>query len=96
MGQTFPHAPQFCSSKSERSQPLVRSPSQSPKPNEQVPPHVPEEQVGVVPVSEGQMFPHAPQLLGSMLVAVSHPLAALPSQSEKPALHVTLHAPFEH
>jgi hypothetical protein len=44
-----------------------------------------------------QTWPHVPQLFGSVLVLVSHPLAQLPSQSKKPGLHPPqLHMPEMH
>ena len=38
-------------------------------------------------------LPQPPQLFRSVLVLISHPLAALPSQLAKPALQAMLHAP---
>jgi hypothetical protein len=41
------------------------------------------------------MVPHAPQLLATVR-SVSHPLAAFPSQSPKPAMHVVPHVEPSH
>jgi hypothetical protein len=40
--------------------------------------------------------PHIPQLVALVLRLVSQPLAALPSQSPKPALQLSPHAPAAH
>jgi hypothetical protein len=44
----------------------------------------------------GHTLPHAPQLALLALRSASQPLAALPSQSPKPALHATPQAPLAH
>jgi len=71
------------------SQPLPRaSPSQLPKPDVQVMPQAPPEQVAV-PLAELQAPPQLPQFGTLLLVLTSQPLVrALASQLPKPALHV--------
>ncbi len=64
-----------------------RSPSQSPKPALQLPTaHAPEAQAAVA-LGTLHARPQAPQCALVLVVLVSQPLAALPSQSPKPALH---------
>jgi hypothetical protein len=45
---------------------------------------------------EGQIWPQLPQLFLSFDVSISQPLATLPSQLAKPAVHVTLHRELRH
>ena len=82
------HAPQ-CETSASRfaSQPLVGTPSHSPKPALQVNPHVLAVQRAVPFAAAGQTVPHAPQLLVAVAVLVSQPSVALPLQLPKPALH---------
>ena len=60
-----------------------------------------ETQVGIVePLMHAplgpQLVPQRPQFAGSRVSEVSQPLAAFPSQSPKPALHVNPQAPAAH
>jgi len=71
------------------SQPLAGLLSQSPKPEAQAIPQLPAVQVGVPPAVE-HLVPQALQLLISVLRLTSQPLAGLPSQSLKPALHAPM------
>jgi hypothetical protein len=89
-----PQAPQLVTLVSVLvSQPLAALPSQSPKPRPQVISQRPAAQRGV-PFWLEQSAPHAPQCATLDASATSQPLAALPSQSPKPALHeATRHAP---
>jgi hypothetical protein len=90
--QRTPQPPQLVELVSGASQPLVASPSQSPKPAAQrATPHAPLTQLGVPAVVE-QILPQVPQLV-TLLSDVSQPLAGLPSQSAKPVAHVGTHAP---
>jgi hypothetical protein len=57
------------------------------------PPQVPIAHVAVPPTGAGHTLPQRPQLVAVVLRLVSQPLAALPSQSPKPALQVSRHAP---
>lgn len=57
-------------------------------------PQMPAVQVAVAP-NGGQTLPQIPQLLISVFVFISQPLAVLPSQLAKPALHVpNAHVPL--
>ena len=58
------------------------------KPLAQVDPHVPAVHVLVAFTTTGQARAHAPQLSGSLASVASQPLAADPSQSALPAMHV--------
>jgi hypothetical protein len=69
------------------SQPFAALASQLPKPELQVIPQAPPLQVAV-PFVPLHKVPHAPQFAGAVLVLVSHPFVALPSQLPNPALHV--------
>ena len=92
--QTLPHPPQLLASVFRLvSQPLAGLPLQLPKPALQVMPQTPIEQ-NAVPLVELQTWPHAPQLVGSVVRLVSQPLAGLPSQSAKPALQVPPQTPL--
>jgi hypothetical protein len=92
--QATPHAPQLFTSLDEfTSQPSAALWLQSAKLAAHVSPQVPL-QVAVEFGPEAHAFPHAPQLLTSEAVLISHPSAACPSQSAKPALHSAMaHAP---
>lgn len=94
--QVEPHAPQFVSVLSDVSQPFAESPSQSPRPGLHVEtPHTPVTQFGVPPAG-GQTLLHTPQLLMFVLVFVSQPFAAFPSQFPKPTLQAGTHTPPVH
>lgn len=54
-------------------------------------PQMPELQIGVPPLTAGQVFPHVPQLL-AVLSAVSQPFGRLLSQSPQPVLQLGAHA----
>lgn len=83
------HAPQCVSEVSATSQPLFTSPSQSPKPAAHATrAQLPDEQV-VVAFACAQVVLHPPQFW-LVLVAVSQPFRALPSQSLKPVLHAVI------
>jgi len=71
------------------SQPFVALPSQSPKPGLQAIWQLPPEQVGL-PLVALHTRPHVPQLVGSVPVATSHPVAYERSQFEYPALQVPM------
>jgi hypothetical protein len=93
-----PHEPQFVSVSSAVSQPFASIPSQLPNPawhtSEQFPiEHVPLATFGPV---VGQVTPHPPQFINPFR-SVSHPFAALMSQSSQPALHEAMrHIPVVH
>jgi hypothetical protein len=76
------------------SQPFVETPSQLPHPVLHVPRvHTPELQVSVA-FARLHTRPHAPQFARLVLRFVSHPLAALPSQSPSPVLQTLMpHVP---
>ena len=76
------------------SQPLLALPSQSAKPALHEPrAHDPAAHDGVA-LASAQPWPQAPQLVSVVSSDVSQPLAAVPSQSAKPALHApSWHAP---
>jgi hypothetical protein len=96
-GQTAPQPPQlFTSEARTASQPFDSIPSQLAYPALHTMPH--EEPLHVaVPCCALQVVPHAPQLLGEVLVSVSQPFAAMPSQSANGAMQLlTAHVPFEH
>jgi hypothetical protein len=84
-----PHAPQ-CMADVVRSvsQPLLASPSQSPRPVG----HAPAQRPSVHNMPMGQVRPHAPQLRGSAAMRTSQPVRALRSQSAvTPEMHVNTH-----
>jgi hypothetical protein len=88
----LPHAPQLPALVPRFvSHPLSTFPSQSPYPAAQAILHPPSTQLAV-PFFVEHTFPHAPQFAASLPSAFSHPLAALPSQLPKPALHAIWHA----
>jgi hypothetical protein len=77
------------------SQPLAALPSQSANPAAQVKPQRPAAQAGVALSAPMHTVPQAPQWETLVPVLVSQPLAALPSQSPKPAAHIaTAHWPI--
>lgn len=76
---TVPQLPQLPGRLRFVSQPLAALPSQLPHPELQTMPQTPPEQVAV-PLVELQTVPQPPQARGLLLVIVSHPLLALPSQ----------------
>jgi hypothetical protein len=88
VGQTWPQLPQlFLSSDVLISQPLAALPSQLAIGALHVGcEHVPLTHVSVPPVML-QTCPHEPQLLTSVLMLVSQPLLATPSQSRNPVRH---------
>ncbi len=75
------------------SQPLVATPSQSPRPVLQRKPQVDEAQVVVAPVRAGQALRQAPQLATSVVLLISQPSAPDALQSVKPGTHAKMHAP---
>jgi hypothetical protein len=78
------------------SQPLAAVASQSPKPALHIATvHAPAAHPAVA-FATVHVRPHAPQLATSVAVATSQPLAAIESQSPKPALHVAPHTPAAH
>jgi hypothetical protein len=85
----MPQPPQSASVRSDVSQPVESSASQSPKFVAQVViSHVPVAQVSPA-FASAQTEPHDPQFV-SVLSGVSHPFASTPSQFAKPALHVPM------
>jgi hypothetical protein len=93
--QTAPHAPQFVSVVSGDSQPSAALPLQSPKPALQAcSAQDPLKQVAVA-CGKAHAVPHAPQFVTLLLRLVSQPFAGFASQSPKPAVHATWHAPAE-
>jgi hypothetical protein len=94
--QARPQAPQCCVDDVVlASQPLVALPSQSAKPAVQVSAQRPPVQAGTALSAPMHTVPQAPQWETLVAVAVSQPLAALPSQSPKPAAHMaTVHWPI--
>jgi hypothetical protein len=78
------------------SQPFAAIPSQSSNPASQSSTkHAPEEHPGV-PFCTSHTTSQPPQFWTSALVGSSHPFAASPSQSPKPAEHVNEHVPEAH
>ncbi len=80
-GQAAPHPPQ-CAPDVRRSvsQPFAGLLSQSPKFGLQVPiAQIPAAHTAVA-FANAQIVPHPPQFVGSLVIAVSHPLDAAPSQ----------------
>ncbi len=95
--QRVPHAPQLLASvASVASQPLVALESQLPKPDSQASEHIPMAQRAVALAPVAQRVPHAPQLVTSVAIASSQPLALLPSQLPKPAAQPSVHVPDVH
>lgn len=91
--QALPHAPQFVVVVIAVSHPFAAFPSQSANPGEHTILHVEPTQVPTPPLWL-HAFPHAPQLLASLVRLISQPFAAFPSQSANPALHAAI-AHFE-
>jgi hypothetical protein len=78
------------------SQPFEGSPSQLVNPALQAPiTHEPVEHTALA-FAYAHAWAHAPQLAMSARTSVSQPLATLPSQLPKPALHERAHAPAAH
>jgi hypothetical protein len=79
------------------SQPLVGSPSQSPKPAAQVYSQRPAAHAATAPGRVAQAMPQPPQCATVLVVSVSQPLVALPSQFSKGATQLaTAQAPLMH
>jgi hypothetical protein len=98
MGQRVPHAPQFIGlTFTLISQPLLGSASQSAKFGAHEDAHTPAPHVATVP-GRGEVHtrPQPPQWLTLARVSASQPVAGLPSQSAKPALHSVAHALARH
>jgi hypothetical protein len=80
--QALPHDPQFCTSRIRVEQPVLQQVSRlasQPGPPLQTP------QPPLMQLTPGtHSWVQTPQLLGSVVVSVSQPLAAMPSQSAKP------------
>lgn len=91
------HAPQCCMLLlMSTSQPLEASPSQSANPAAQVSLHAPLTHVALATRSPMHKRPHIPQFV-TVLSCASQPLRPLPSQSPKPALHMsTVHTLVTH
>jgi hypothetical protein len=96
-GQTWLHVPQFEASELVAvSQPSATLPLQSPKPAAHVSTQAPAWHIEVA-FTVLQAMPQPPQFFMSVWRSVSHPFAATPSQSAKPALHEAIaHAPIAH
>ncbi len=93
--QRVPHAPQLFTSLSATSQPFAGERSQSANPARHAAmEQTPLEQAGVE-LALLHARPHAPQWAGFALRFVSHPLAALPSQSPYPDAQVNPHEPLQ-
>jgi hypothetical protein len=96
-GHVLPHAPQLAALvRVLVSQPLTALPSQSAKPSAQAVWHRPIAHEAVAFGPAVQTVPQAPQFMVLARVSVSQPLAALRSQSAKPASHTSPHAPIRH
>ena len=96
-GQLFMHMPQlFTLFVVLISQPLATFMSQLAKPTLHAIEHMPLMHDGV-PLFVLQPAPQLPQLVALVFRFVSHPFAAIPSQSPNPALHMAIvQPPFEH
>ena len=94
--QVTPQAPQLPSTLRVTSQPSALDPLQLPKPGWQVMPQPPPTQTATEFCGVTQTLPQVPQWVAVVLVLVSQPLAAIPSQLPKPMLqavsytHLTL------
>jgi hypothetical protein len=89
-----PHVPQFLASFVRLVEQVV--PEQAPIPaGHDTEPQFEFRQYGV-PLVDGHTWPHVPQFEASLVVAVSQPLAGLPSQLAKPAAQLSTHVPPEH
>jgi hypothetical protein len=95
--QRVPQVPQWVIEvRRSVSHPFVAMPSQSPKPSLQRSSlQIPFEQLGTA-LAKAQALPQRPQCRGLADVETSHPLARLPSQLPKPALHSLPQVPIEH
>jgi hypothetical protein len=92
------HVPQFDTElRRSTSHPFAALPSQSPNPAEHpVTAHVPATHADIA-LARSQVRPHIPQFAGAVERSVSHPFAALPSQSPNPASHgPRVHTPPTH
>ncbi len=97
VGHTRPHTLQFPTLLVVlTSQPFVAVTSQSANPLLHVRLHEPATHALDPFAGEPQAPPHRPQCVADVLMFVSHPFAALPSQSAKPRLHGQEHKPDEH
>jgi hypothetical protein len=86
VGHALPHRPQWeVLVANAASQPLAAEPSQSPKPELQANPQVPEAQVAPALLGAEQARPHDPQLAGLVASVTSQPLPLERSQSARPA-----------
>jgi hypothetical protein len=96
--QRRPQAPQWeALVRVSVSHPLAASPSQSAKPVAHAYAQVPPAQEAAVFGRSAQARPQAPQWEALVRVSVSHPLAAVASQSPNPSEHVaTAQAPLRH
>jgi len=88
-----PQAPQWAEVSSVASQPLAALPSQLPRPAAQAVPQVPAVHAADPPAGAGQALLQAPQWAVLVRVSVSQPLAALPSQSARPPMHMLPQVP---
>ena len=94
-GHVRPQAPQLAALvRVSVSQPLTALPSQSANPSAQVVWHRLITHAAVAFGPAVHAVPQAPQLAAFARVSVSQPLAALRSQSAKPASHTSPHAPI--
>lgn len=90
-GHITPHAPHaFTFVARTTSQPFATMPSQSAKPIMQVKPQPPSSHVGTAFARAGHSVPQVPQFARSLVVLISHPLAAVLSQSAKPSAHIPI------
>jgi hypothetical protein len=95
--QRFPQAPQLLTSElSVDSHPLELALSQLAKPALHAREHAPAAQRGAALSALAQRVAHAPQLFTSSAIDCSQPLALVPSQLAKPALHAIAQVPDEH
>jgi hypothetical protein len=78
------------------SQPVIASPSQSAKPALQAERHTPPTHATDAFGPAVQVAPHAPQFITFESVLASQPFELSPSQSPKPAVHVSPQAPRLH
>jgi hypothetical protein len=88
-GHTVPHRPQLFESVRKSTQLAPHSV----RPGGHVPPHTDAVHVAVPPEGVAHARPQPPQWRGSLAVAVSHPFAAMPSQSACPGAHARAHIP---
>jgi hypothetical protein len=89
--------PQVAASARFASHPFADEPSQSAKPGAQSIPQVMAVHEALAFAAVGHVVPHAPQFVGSIARSVSHPFAALLSQSANPVAHDEIvHVPEAH